>query len=551
MAKLLQFKEELKTLVVLKYIKRYNNIKRKGKNKAERMMYRMLEKKYMKLQNGSDVRGVALEGIEGEKVNLTPEIAKYIAAGFAEYLGEKYNKETLTISVGHDSRLSADMLKDGVLRGLCLQGCQAIDCGLASTPSMFMSTVLPELSFDGAIMITASHLPFNRNGLKFFSKEGGLESKEIKVILQKAMRLEECGILEADSKKDIQKLDLLAHYSANLRKIICQEVEGQEEDKPLSGMHFVVDASNGAGGFFATRVLEPLGADISGSIFLEPDGTFPNHVPNPENKKAMDCIKKATLENHADLGIIFDTDVDRAATVFSSGKEINKNALIALMAAIVAQKNPVNTIVTDSVTSDQLQDFLENKLGLTHHRFKRGYRNVINESVRLNKEGIESGLAIETSGHGALKENYFLDDGAYMSVKILCEVVRCKRAGKNIEDLLDGLEEPAECKEFRMKICLDEFKEYGLHVLEEFKEFAKEDERFHIVEPNFEGVRISFDDEEVQGWMLIRMSLHDPIMPMNVETNEIGGIEKILERIRPFFGRFEQLDSSCIEEMRV
>ncbi len=517
----------------------------------------MLEKKYMKLQNGSDVRGVALEGIEGESVNLTPEIAKHIAAAFAEYLSEKCRKKIneLTISVGHDSRLSADMLKKGVLVGIQMQGCQAVDCGLASTPSMFMSTVLPELSFDGAIMITASHLPFNRNGLKFFGKGGGLESKEIKVILQKAIKLEASASLEelvtATSQvekqtKHVEKLDLLAHYSANLRKIICQEVGGSEEDKPLSGMHFVVDASNGAGGFFATRVLAPLGADISGSIFLEADGTFPNHVPNPENAKAMDCIKKATLENHADLGIIFDTDVDRAATVFSSGKEINKNALIALMAAIVAQKNPVNTIVTDSVTSDQLQDFLENKLGLTHHRFKRGYRNVINESVRLNNEGIESGLAIETSGHGALKENYFLDDGAYMSVKILCEVVRCKRAGKNIEDLLAGLEEPAECKEFRMKICLDEFKEYGLHVLDEFKEFANTDARFHIVEPNYEGVRISFDDEEVQGWMLIRMSLHDPIMPMNIETNEVGGIEKVLERIRPFFGKFEKLDSSCL-----
>ena len=510
----------------------------------------MLEKKYMKLQNGSDVRGIALEGIEGEHVNLTPEIAIYIAAAFAEYLGEKCGKETaeLTISVGHDSRLSAAKLKTGVLMGIQMQGCQAIDCGLASTPSMFMSTVLPELSFDGAVMITASHLPFNRNGLKFFSKEGGLESKEIKVILQKAIQLEKQEYISEEYKptKDVKELDLLGHYSANLRKIICQEVDGKEEDKPLAGMHFVVDASNGAGGFFATRVLEPLGADISGSIFLEPDGTFPNHVPNPENEKAMDCIKKATLENQADLGIIFDTDVDRAATVFSSGKEINKNALIALMAAIVAQKNPVNTIVTDSVTSDQLQEFLEHKLGLTHHRFKRGYRNVINESVRLNKEGIESGLAIETSGHGALKENYFLDDGAYMSVKILCEVVRCKRAGKDIEELLAGLEEAAECKEFRMKICLEEFKEYGLNVLEEFKKFAKTDERFRIVEPNYEGVRISFDDEEVQGWMLVRMSLHDPIMPMNIETNEVGGIAKVLERIRPFFAKFENLDSTCL-----
>lgn len=510
-------------------------------------MNQILEKKYLKLQNGSDVRGIALEGIEGESVNLTPEIATCIAAAFAEYLSEKYNKskDGLTISVGHDSRLSADMLKKGVLKGLQMQGCQVVDCGLASTPSMFMSTVLPELCYDGAVMITASHLPFNRNGLKFFSRDGGLESKDIKVLLNRAISLETGG-MEKVEEKPVRTLDLLAHYSANLRRIICQEVGAAEEEKPLSGMHFVVDASNGAGGFFAAQVLEPLGADISGSIFLNPDGTFPNHVPNPENAKAMECIKTATVENHADLGIIFDTDVDRAATVFSNGKEINKNTLIALMAAIVAQKNPVNTIVTDSVTSDQLTDFLENKLGLTHHRFKRGYRNVINEAVRLNREGIESGLAIETSGHGALKENYFLDDGAYMSVKILCEAVRCKRAGKSIEDLLEGLEEPAECGEFRMKIVLDEFKEYGLNILREFGEFAKKDARFHVVEPNYEGVRVSFDDEEVQGWMLIRMSLHDPLMPMNIETNKEGGIEKVLGRIRPFFEKYESLDTSVL-----
>ena len=506
-----------------------------------------LEKKYLKLQNGSDVRGIALEGVEGEHVNLTPEIAENIAAAFAAYVSEKIGKEkdTLIISVGHDSRLSADMLKEGVLSGIQKQGCRPVDCGLSSTPSMFMSTILPELDYDGAVMITASHLPFNRNGLKFFTKGGGLEGSEIKIILNRAIGLEENGIPEND-KKEIEKLDLLAHYSANLRKIICAETETKEEEKPLAGFHFVVDAGNGAGGFFATQVLEPLGADISGSVYLEPDGSFPNHIPNPENEKAMESIQRATLDNKADLGIIFDTDVDRAATVFPSGKEVNRNSIIALMAAIVAQKNPGSTIVTDSVTSDQLTAFLEGKLGLKHHRFKRGYRNVINESIRLNEEGIESSLAIETSGHGALKENYFLDDGAYMSVKALCEVVRCKRAGKSIEDLLDGLQEPEESKEYRMAIRLEEFKDYGLKVLEDFKEFAKADPRFHVVEPNYEGVRISFDDEEVHGWMLLRMSLHDPLMPMNIETNEKGGVEKVLDRVRPFFGQYDSLDTSAI-----
>ena len=502
-----------------------------------------LEMKYMKLQNGSDVRGIALEGVEGQNVNLTPEIAMYIAAAFADHVAEvcKKEKAELTIAVGHDSRLSADMMKGGVIAGLRNAGTQPVDCSLASTPSMFMSTVLPELDYDGAIMITASHLPFNRNGMKFFTKNGGLESKDIKRILQNAVKLEQTGLGDAE-KKDAIHLDLLKHYSAYLRGIICKELEMAEQEQPLSGVHFVVDASNGAGGFFATQVLEPLGADISGSIYLEPDGTFPNHVPNPEDEKAMESIRKATLDHQADLGIIFDTDVDRAATVFPSGKEINRNALIALMGAIVAKTNPGSTVVTDSVTSDQLQEFLEDRLGLKHHRFKRGYRNVINESVRLNDAGVESCLAIETSGHGALKENYFLDDGAYMSVKILCEAVRCKREGKTIEGLLDGLTEPSDTKEIRFKIFEEDFKTYGLAVLEQFKQFADKDDRFHIVEPNYEGVRISFADEEVQGWLLIRMSLHDPLLAMNLEADEKGGVAVMENRIRTFFEGFSALE---------
>jgi phosphomannomutase len=136
-------------------------------------------------------------------------------------------------------------------------------------------------------------------------------------------------------------------------------------------------------GLAQASVLEPLGAVTRGSQFLEPDGMFPNHIPNPEDKKAMESITKAVLEQKADLGIIFDTDVDRAAAVDSSGRELNRNRLIALMAAIVLAEHPGTTVVTDSVTSDGLTTFIEGKLGGKHHRFKRGYKNVIDEGIRL------------------------------------------------------------------------------------------------------------------------------------------------------------------------
>lgn len=188
-------------------------------------------------------------------------------------------------------------------------------------------------------------------------------------------------------------------------------------------MKIIVDAGNGSGGFYAEKVLKNLGADVEGSQFLDPDGMFPNHIPNPENKEAMDSISKATVNSNADLGIIFDTDVDRAAIVDSKGMEINKNSLIALISNIVLRENPGSTIVTDSVTSIGLNEYISEHGGV-HHRFKRGYKNVINEAIRLNNEGISAPLAIETSGHAALKENYFLDDGAYLVSKIIINAAK-------------------------------------------------------------------------------------------------------------------------------
>ena len=498
------------------------------------------KKAYLKLQNGSDIRGVALEGVEGEALDLTEEVVRNIAVAFADYLAEKKGKyKNIKVGVGNDSRLSARELKRGVINGLGSRGCQVFDCGLTSTPSMYMSTVLDGFRYDGAVMITASHLPANRNGLKFFTEDGGLEKADIKEILERAALISRMNYeAEFYTAKDA---DLVGAYTEYLKALICKEVGAEDYEHPLKGLHIVIDASNGVSGYFK-NVLEPLGASTKGSICMNPDGTFPVHIPNPENEEAMNMVKKAVLDAGADLGVIFDTDGDRSAVVFADGEEVNKNAIIALMAAILSEKHPHTTVVTDSVTSDYLTEFLEKELHMYHHRFKRGYKNVINEAIRLNQEGNEAHLAIETSGHGAVKENYFLDDGAYMSVRIISRLAKCRREGKRLEDMISSLKKPAESRECRLKIKVPDYKEYGARVLEEFRVFAENDEMFHIVEPNYEGIRVSFHDEEVTGWMLIRMSLHDPIIPMNFEADQKGGIDIIMKRIHPFLMRFTEME---------
>ena len=499
----------------------------------------------MSLQNGSDVRGVATDGVEGQPVNLTGEAANRIAGAFAMWLAEKiHSKEAgqLRIGVGHDSRISAPQLKTQVLKGLSAAGVKAYDCSLASTPSMFMSIVYPETAFDGSIMITASHLPFNRNGLKFFDRDGGLEKADITDLLERACELES---RDADISQ-VEEVDLLSLYAESLCEKIRLGVAAQDYDKPLQGLKVVLDAGNGAGGFFVEKVLKPLGADTQGSQFLEPDGTFPNHIPNPENQQAMQAIQTATVNNRADLGIIFDTDVDRMSAVLDDGKEVNRDGIIAMMAAILAPDYPGSTIVTDSVTSDKLTDFLENSLGLHHHRFKRGYKNVINEAKRLNGEKVLTPLAIETSGHGALKENYFLDDGAYMAVKMLIAAALAKKSGRKIDSLIADLKPSFECREYRMNIHGKDFKEYGGMVLEAFEKNARA-AGYDVAPNSYEGVRLSFGGEEVQGWMLLRLSLHDPLMPFNIEGNRPGDCDKLLEIGKKLLSSFERLDTSVLK----
>ncbi|KAJ6428968.1 hypothetical protein OIU84_020581 [Salix udensis] len=400
----------------------------------------------------------------------------------------------------------------------------------------------------GAIMITASHLPYNRNGFKFFTNAGGLGKADIKNILERAADIYKSftyeGLMKSKRKasESIKRVDYMTVYTSDLVKAVRKAAENIE--RPLEGFHIVVDAGNGAGGFFAEKVLQPLGAITSGSQFLEPD----------EDKTAMKAITQAVLENKADLGIIFDTDVDRSAAVDSTGHEFNRNRLIALMSAIVLEEHPGTTIVTDSVTSDGLTTFIEKKLGGKHHRFKRGYKNVIDEAVRLNSVGEESHLAIETSGHGALKENHWLDDGAYLM--FLNKLASARASGiaggsKVLTDLVEGLQEPGVAVELRLKIDQNHpdlkggsFREYGVAVLRLLENHIESDPKLQKAPVNYEGVRAS----GFGGWFLLRLSLHDPVLPLNIEAASHEDAVKLGLAVSSAVKEFHALDMSALDK---
>ena len=291
-----------------------------------------------------------------------------------------------------------------------------------------------------------------------------------------------------------------------------------------------------------------LSASVESVGLTSPVGACAANAP-VESVRQMAAVSAAVVKAEADLGVIFDTDCDRAAIVDSKGREINRNRLIALISAILLDKTPGATIVTDSVTSSGLAAFIA-EWGGTHYRYKRGYRNVIDEAIRLNEAGIDCPLAIETSGHAALRENHWLDDGMYLTTVLLVEAMRLKQEGKELSSLLEGLREPVESVELRLRITAEDFREAGRAAIERVMDHATFAEGWHIAPDNREGVRINFDLDEGldNGWFLLRLSVHDPVLPLNAESDVSGGVKTMLGKLLEVLEGAENIDLTPLRD---
>ncbi|KAF3431969.1 hypothetical protein FNV43_RR26705 [Rhamnella rubrinervis] len=424
---------------------------------------------------------------KGPKVDLTPPAVEAIA-------------RVLVIGLSMAWREGGRAVEKCLARA----GCLAFDMGLATTPACFMSTILPPFAYEASIMMTASH-PYTRNGLKFFTKKGGLTSPEVEEICNKAARKYANRLAKVSTMLPLlpTKVDFMSTYATHLRNIIKERVNHPlHYDTPLQGFQIIVNAGNGSGGFFTWDVLDKLGADTFGSLHLNPDGMFPNHIPNPGDKTAMALTRAAVLENSADLGIVFDTDVDRSGVVDNKGNPL--------------MEHPATTIVTDARTG-----------------------------VNLNEDGIEAHLMMETSGHGALKENYFLDDGS----------------DEGIGSLISDLEEPYESIELRMSIIseLRHAKARGTEAIETFREYIEEgklegweldtcgdcwvsegclvdlNDTPAAIDAHMHRAKVSDEKHGQHGWIHLRQSIHNPNIAVNMQSFMPGGCQTMTRVLRDKF----------------
>ena len=310
-----------------------------------------MREKYLKLQKGESITGVSLTGVPGEALSLREDEAREIAVGFVVWLSDRLGKspENMTLAIGRDPRASGPRLLDGLMDGFGAYGCKVYDFGYAVTPAMFMATIFEEFACDGTVMITADYQPYNRNGFKLFTRDGRLSEEDVTAVLEYAAdretQLAKIGAPPKEGQQvhrlgklvfEAEKSDIMTSYGAYLRQQITDAVGA--EGRPLEGMKISVDASNGSGGFYATQVLKPLGADISASQYLEPDSMFENHAPDTEDRDAINAISLQTIGSGSDLGLLFNADADRFTAVDSRGREIQPDGTSVTEFVIEAAK---------------------------------------------------------------------------------------------------------------------------------------------------------------------------------------------------------------------
>ncbi len=485
---------------------------------------------WLRLRSGSDIRG--------PEAQLTDARVEKLGYAFACWLARRTGRtpDTLRLAVGRDARASGERLKAALTRGITAADTDVLDCGMCAAPALFMTVEAGQEPADGAIMVTAAVNAPGMNGFKFITAGGGLKPAEVSEILSLSLNVEV-------PERLVVKWDARSQHRAALQHAAARWLE-DDALKPLLGMKVIVDARGSVGADYA-RFLEELGVETEGSLRPE-DGGEPLAILSPEDPATLDAVARSVLERRADLGVVFSADGDRAAIVDDAGKAVSRNRLIALIAAILLEAAPGATIVTDSVTSTGLSAFIA-EWGGVHYRFKRGYRNVIDEAVRLNAEGIDCPLAIETSGHAAFQENDFLDDGMYLATRVICEALNRKREGQTLWSLIDDLQEPVESAEIRLPI-LDfedwEPEEEAQEIVEKLLSHTLTHPEWQMAPDNREGVRITFnlDGGVNNAWLQLRMSVHDPVMVLNAESDIPGGVKRVLAELYDLIGDTKLLD---------
>ncbi len=439
----------------------------------------------------NDIRGIYND-------DITEELFYNIATGYVKWMTNLNHKpiSELKISVCMDARLHSPSLKQALINGLVDTGVKNIeDLGLAPTPIGYYSEVAHNL--DGAMIITASHNPKEYNGMKMTYNRQTLNEKQIKEV--KELTYENWVELPENLSNYDFTTEILPEYIAEMKEKFGQI--GQ-------GVKVVVDSANATGGIVGPQLYRELGCEVI-ELFSEPDGTFPNHHPNPSDLKTLKTLSEKVISENADLGIAFDGDSDRVGIVDNLGNPLTGDKLLLIYAMDIIEQKP--TVVSEVKCSQVLFDTI-NQAGGNAVMAKTGHGYIKDKMKETNAI-----LGGEMSGHTFFKDRYYgFDDAVYAGARMIEIVAKHKNSNPEfkIQELLEPFNKVYTSDEVRFP-CPNELKKT---VLDQMKQGVQNNPNLfgspikEIV--TLDGMRIVFKG----GFALIRQSNTEPVFTLRFEA---------------------------------
>lgn len=357
---------------------------------------------------GTDgVRGVA-------NSELTPELAFKIGRAGAYVLTSDAHKPK--ILVGRDTRISGEMLESALIAGICSVGAQAVCVGVIPTPAI--AYLVRTQGFDAGVMISASHNPFEHNGIKYFNSEGYKLSDEIEERIE-AIILDNA---EEISRPTHENVGRISHDSTLCEKYI--KFAASTTEVRLDGMKIAIDCANGASSVTAQKALEILGAEVS-VINNSPDGI---NINADCGSTHIEGLMRYVTEVGADMGLAFDGDADRVLAVSENGEYVDGDKIMAICALDLKARGKLkkNTIVA-TVMSNLGLFVMGREKGLNIEKTKVGDRYVLEEMLKSDYS-----IGGEQSGHVILLEHNTTGDGLVTGIQLASAV---KKSGKTLSEL--------------------------------------------------------------------------------------------------------------------
>jgi phosphomannomutase/phosphoglucomutase len=388
-------------------------------------------------------------------------------------------------------RLSSPGLKAGIIRGILSTGVHVVDIGVVPTPLLYFS--IPTLGTDGGLMVTGSHNPIEYNGFKMnfgLSSVYGEQIQELKKLIEKQD-------FEAGAGQVTQQ-DVVPKYLDMLR----------EKFQYSRKLKLVIDPGNGTAGPLAREFFTSKGHDVK-CIFCEPDGNFPNHLPDPTVLKYIQTLRETVLKEGADLGIGYDGDADRVGIIDNRGRVVFADRLLAIIARDLLSRKPGSKVIFDVKCSQSLAEQIE-KHGGVPIMWKTGHALL---KTKMKEEGAP--LAGEMSGHMFFGEDYYgFDDAIYASallVRILAD------SGKTMAEIVDEIPSFYSTPEVRVD-CSEEEK---FQIVADLVKYFKD--RYEVID--VDGARVLFGD----GWGLVRASNTQPVLVLRFEAKTEERLKEIID----------------------